>query len=276
VEHFLAPVSGDQAGLNRSFPEPRSEKERPRQAGSAGSIRIVTRLARISGTGPVGAVHMTGRPRGRPSPGVGGSAGECGATPGSVLSVGHRLPGQFAPCVPRDAYNRVSTSGASSRSEVRFRPCNASPSRMCHDGLVDGSSLLRAALVLLASASVACGKGGLPCTSSAAAYCASTPEAVCNWSLYTAPSFMCRETWLKDSCDPPYNEASQPDFDSNLIHFSYYDRTTGQLVAVLSQLIDGPAVGASSLSCVAGPDSLSRPSCPGNSTVAPCYDGGVL
>ena len=137
------------------------------------------------------------------------------------------------------------------------------------------SPLWGVALVLLASTSVACGKeDGLPCASSAAAYCASTPEAVCNWSLYTAPGFMCPDTRLNDSCDPPYYEAALLGYKTNVVLLSYYDRTTGQLVAVVSQLIIGPSGG--SMSCVAGPGSFSRPNCPGNSTVATCFDGGVL
>ena len=147
---------------------------------------------------------------------------------------------------------------------------------MCHTGLVDGSPLLRAALVLLASGSAACGHDGLPCASSIAEYCASTPQAVCNWSLYTTPAFTCPDTRLNDSCDAPYLEAYLPGYRTNLILFSYYDRTMGQLVGVLSQIVLGPSGGVDSLSCIAGPNWFSRPSCPGNSTVAPCYDGGVL
>jgi hypothetical protein len=156
---------------------------------------------------------------------------------------------------------------------------------MCDDDPVDGSSLnrekkcrtvWRAALVLFASGSVACGHDGLPCASSIGAYCASTPEAVCNWSLYNTPGFSCRNTRLNESCGPTYLEAYMPSYATNLILFSYYDRPTGQLVAVLSQLVSGPVGGADSLSCVAGPDWFSRPSCPGDETVALCYDGGVL
>jgi len=150
---------------------------------------------------------------------------------------------------------------------------------------VDGSSFALAeersplrglVVVLVASFSVACGKGGLPCASSVAAYCASTPDAVCNWSLYTEPGFVCPDTRLNDSCDPPYNAAFQPAYRTNLVLMSYYDRTTGELVAVFSQITLGPSGGASSLSCVAGPGSFSSPTCPGNSTVATCFDGGVL
>ena len=128
-----------------------------------------------------------------------------------------------------------------------------------------------AALKVLASAFAICACNGsqLPCSSSVASYCASAPQPICNWSVYTEPtSFNCQFTVLSTSCGS-YDIAYQRGVDTAVE--SYYERTNGTLVAAVSVSAN---VGSGRF-CIAGPSSgFSEPTCPLSGFAASCPDGG--
>jgi hypothetical protein len=126
------------------------------------------------------------------------------------------------------------------------------------------SALWRARFAALAAA-CACSGGGLPCASSVAAYCASAQQPVCNWSDYAKPA-NCPYTSLNTSCSP-YDVAIQHGVDTGVT--SYYQRTTGELVAAVSYTTFGR-------SCIAGPQGsgFSEPDCPSSGFSPNCPDAG--
>ena len=113
----------------------------------------------------------------------------------------------------------------------------------------------------------------IPCPTSIASYCASVPAyVVCDWSLYTEPGFSCTRTWL-GSCGG-WDVAHW--VNNPMVDF-YYDQTSGQLVAVVSTLVDGDSPYVNIPECVAGPGSFSVPSycsSPHSGLLAPGDDAG--
>ncbi len=108
----------------------------------------------------------------------------------------------------------------------------------------------------------------LPCASSVESYCASPAQPICSWSVFSDPTstrFDCRHTGLNTSCGP-YDNAWQFGVDYGVQ--SYYDRTTGQLVAVVAD-------SANTQTCLAGPASgFSPPACPATDFTTLCPDAG--
>ncbi len=116
----------------------------------------------------------------------------------------------------------------------------------------------------------ACPAQLLPCASSVESYCASAAQPICSWTVFSDPTstrFDCRHTGLNTSCGP-YDNAWQFGVDTGVQ--SYYDRATGQLVAVVAD-----SANTQSSTCLAGPASgFSPPACPATDFTTVCPDAG--
>jgi hypothetical protein len=125
------------------------------------------------------------------------------------------------------------------------------------------------ALAALAGAVIAtgCNSSQIPCSSSVPSYCASAAQPICSWSVYSdAASFSCQYTLLSTACGP-YDIAYQRGVDTGVE--SYYDRSTGQLVAALFLNAEFDKT-----SCLAGPGAFPQPSCPLSEFISSCPDAG--
>jgi len=102
-----------------------------------------------------------------------------------------------------------------------------------------------------------------PCSQTIDAYCSTTGPAAC---AFPGDQPICPFNLISTSCGA-YDAVILQGVDSSLTR--YYDRSTGRLLAVVSDV-------AARRSCVAGPaEGFNEPGCPRSEFTEQCPDGGI-